>query len=141
MGKLRAARWITILAVSAGGCLGSLARFGIGWLIPDGGGGRFPWATLGVNLAGSLALGFLTGYASRRSIPDWLREGLGTGLLGAFTTFGAVGAQLWELLSFGAYGAAVFYGLGSALGGFVLAWWGVCLGESGIRVRKRSEPS
>jgi len=124
-------------AVAAGGCLGSLARFGIGWLIPDGGGGRFPWATFAVNLAGSLVLGFLTGVAGRRPLPDWLREGMGTGFLGAFTTFGAAGAQLWELLALGAYGGAVFYGLGSAFGGFALAWFGVRLGEHGIRSRSR----
>ncbi|OUM98600.1 MAG: hypothetical protein BAA02_06380 [Paenibacillaceae bacterium ZCTH02-B3] len=128
-------------AVFAGGCLGSLARHGVGLLIPDGGGIRFPWATFCVNLAGSLALGWLAGYAGRRAVPDWLKEGLGTGLLGGFTTFGAVGAQLWELLSAGAYGTAVAYGAGSAIGGFALAWYGVRLGENGMRSRKKGESS
>ena len=139
MGKFSAAEWMAAAAVFAGGCLGALARYGVGGLIPEGGGIRFPWATFGVNLAGSLALGWLAGCAGRRAVPDWLREGLGTGFLGGFTTFGAVGAQLWELFSSGAYGTAVFYGTGSAIGGFALAGYGVRLGENGIRSRKKGE--
>jgi len=141
MGKFSAAERIAAAAVLAGGCLGSLARYGVGWLIPDGGGMKFPWATFGVNLAGSLALGWLAGFAGRRAVPHWLWEGLGTGVCGGFTTFGAVGAQLWELLSHGAYGTAVFYGTGSAFGGFALAWCGVRLGENGMRSRKKGDSS
>lgn len=75
-------------AVALGGFTGTLLRYGLGRAIPETG---FPWTTLGINVAGSLVLGLLTGWwAGRPSFPAWLRSGLGPGLLGSFTTFSAV---------------------------------------------------
>ena len=74
-----------VAAVSAGGVLGALARYGLGVLIPSRG---FPWTTLGINVAGCAAMGVLMVL-----ITEWwpsqrlLRPFLGTGVLGGFTTF------------------------------------------------------
>ncbi len=78
-------------AVALGGALGALLR----WLLvapaPEDGSSVVHWITLGlVNLSGSFLLGLLTGHASRRRLPHWLTAGLGTGLLGAYTTLSAV---------------------------------------------------
>jgi len=76
------------LAVAAGAAVGTAARYGIDLLLPhpiDG----FPWSTFIVNAVGSLALGWLTAALWDR-VPDWVRAGLGAGLLGSFTTFSAV---------------------------------------------------
>lgn len=48
----------------------------------------FAASTLLVNVIGAAALGVLVGWASPR-VPGWARAGLGTGLLGAFTTYSA----------------------------------------------------
>ncbi|WP_376971690.1 fluoride efflux transporter FluC [Arthrobacter sp.] len=80
-------------AVAAGGFVGTLLRYGLGVAWPDNGG--FPWTTLGINVAGSLALGVLTGFwALSGAAPAWVRAALGPGLLGAFTTYSAVAVHL-----------------------------------------------
>ena len=46
------------------------------------------WGTLLVNLAGCFMLAFLTYYLLQKSnFPAWLQTGLGTGMIGALTTF------------------------------------------------------
>ena len=56
-GVLRS-RWDVLLFISAGGALGSLARWGVGELLPWSG-DEFPWATFVENISGCLALGVL----------------------------------------------------------------------------------
>ncbi|RUS48356.1 CrcB family protein [Cohnella sp. AR92] len=111
------------------GFLGAASRYGITLGIPDGGGSSFPWATMGINLVGSLLLGTLFGWCAIKRIAPWWREALGTGFLGAFTTFSAFNAQLWELWRNEAYAAAVVYLLVSSLGGALLASAGLHAGR------------
>lgn len=117
------------LGVAAAGFLGAAARYGIGFLLPDGGGTGMPWATLFVNLSGSLLLGLLIGRAARRPMPEWLREAAGTGFLGAYTTFSAFNAQLAGLVRHDAYGAAALYVLLSGGAGWLLAAAGLAWGR------------
>lgn len=60
----------------------------------------FPWGTMFVNIAGSLAMGILIAVLARRSgMSAEVRLFLATGLLGGFTTFSAFSldvAVLWE---------------------------------------------
>ncbi|WP_286166646.1 CrcB family protein [Arthrobacter sp. AQ5-05] len=78
-----------LAAVAVGGLCGAGLRVGLGLWFPDGPG--FPAATLAINVAGTAALGALTSYwqVTHRG-PGWLRAGIGTGFLGAFTTFSAL---------------------------------------------------
>lgn len=87
------------LAVALGGALGSLARYVLGlWL--KGFALAFPLATLIVNVLGGFAIGLLAGLSlTRPELPEWLRLGLMTGLLGGFTTFSAFSLEtllLWR---------------------------------------------
>ncbi|WP_116114721.1 fluoride efflux transporter FluC [Austwickia chelonae] len=82
-------QWPLLLCVGAGGALGTAARASIAQTFPMSPAG-FPWATLGVNLCGALALGWLIGFLS--DFPDVgirrvLRLTFGTGFLGGFTTY------------------------------------------------------
>ena len=76
------------LAVAAGGACGALLRFwvtqGMHALLGRG----FPFGTLTVNVAGSLAMGVVyVAFFERHDIaPEW-RAALVIGFLGAFTTF------------------------------------------------------
>lgn len=88
------------LAVALGGACGALARYGVNlWLAPVSV-GRFPFATLAVNVCGCAAIGVLHVLIVERGLlPAAWRELLMVGLLGAFTTFSAFSIDtlgLWQ---------------------------------------------
>jgi fluoride exporter len=117
--------WSTVLA---GGLLGSAARIGISDLLPVTP-GRLPVATLTVNLAGSLLLGF---YLARREQTVTARLSLqfwGIGVFGSFTTFSAFSIEVVHLLDQGRAATAVGYIAGSMVGGLILALAGQRLGS------------
>ncbi|MFD0671867.1 fluoride efflux transporter FluC [Cohnella sp. GCM10027633] len=120
---------IIAIAVAVAGFAGAVSRYGVGLAMPAYDDSAFPWATLCVNLAGSLLLGLLIGLAARRNLPSWFKEAAGTGFLGAFTTFSAFNGQLWVLWKHHAYGAAIAYALVSGIGGWLIAASGVAAGS------------
>ncbi len=106
---------MSLLAVMAGGALGSGARWGVSLLLP------WPWATLLVNVAGSASIGWLAALG----LSGTARLFLVTGVLGGFTTFSAFSletALLWERAPWQA-AAYVAASLGLGLAGFALGWW------------------
>lgn len=76
--------WQSALAVAIGGALGASARWGIDSVV-----GALWASTLAVNVVGALALGVVMGHRLA-SQPRWLRDGLGVGVLGSFTTMSGV---------------------------------------------------
>ncbi len=79
------------LLVGAGGALGALGRYGVGLFLARSGVAGFPYATLGVNIFGSLLMGLLIG-ALAKFLPggqNEIRLFFAVGLLGGFTTFSA----------------------------------------------------
>ncbi len=88
-----------ILLVGLGGFLGSVGRYLLSLLVPQwSGASRFPVATLVVNVIGCLAIGALSGFATRSEfLTPALRLFLITGLLGGFTTFSAFGYETFLL--------------------------------------------
>ena len=113
--------WRVLAAIVAGGMLGTGIRLAIDLAMPHGPTG-FPWGTLLVNVTGSLLLGALVATLwTRPTTPDWLRAGLGVGVLGAFTTFSAVMVSVVTLavsgermLAWGYLVASVVLGIGAA---------------------------
>ena len=83
--------------------------------------------TLSVNLGGCFLLAFLTYYLF--DVPGWLTTGLGTGLIGAFTTFSTFSLELGKLLLAHAWGAASTYFVLSSVGGLILVWLGYFLAQ------------
>lgn len=71
-----------LAAVTAGGALGALTRYGIASAWPYTPGG-FPWSTWLINVTGCFLIGVLHTRVRRR-LPRLL---LGTGFLGGYTTF------------------------------------------------------
>jgi CrcB protein len=97
-------------AVAAGGALGALLRHGLQHWALRALGPAFPWGTLGVNVAGCFAMGFLVVWlAGREPNPPALRAFLAVGLLGGFTTFSAFALDLVTLYREKAISAAAFY--------------------------------
>ena len=84
------------LAIALGGAGGSLARWQASswaraaWPL-------FPWGTLIVNVSGSFLIGFIAAWCVARPVPDWVRLGLITGVLGGYTTFSAFSLDTLEL--------------------------------------------
>lgn len=115
-----------ILAVLAGGLLGTAARLTVDVVLPHGG-STFPLGTLLVNLAGSFLLGLLVARVWPIA-PEWLRAGLGPGLLGSFTTFSALAVSAVELTASGVGAVAVGYVVASVVGGLAAAALGLRLG-------------
>jgi fluoride exporter len=78
----------SLLAVFLGGGVGTALRLIIDAVVVHHD-DQFPLSTLLINILGSLSLALLVSLLWPIA-PDWLRAGLGPGLVGGFTTFSAV---------------------------------------------------
>jgi CrcB protein len=112
------------MLVALGGAAGAVARYGAGRWVGAGDGSGFPWATFGVNVAGSLLLGIVIALVP----PDDPRRALlAVGFCGGLTTFSTFGYETVVLWQHRAYGvAAAYVGLTLLCGllGVVLGMWG-----------------
>ena len=113
-----------VLGVGLLGGAGAVARFLLDGAIAARLGREFPWGTLVVNLTGAFALGVLVGAA----LDDDAFRIVGTGLVGAYTTFSTWAFESHRLgedgeLRLGALNFAVSLVLGVAV-----AWLGRELG-------------
>jgi fluoride exporter len=106
-----------LAAIFLGGAIGALARYGLAEALPHEA-GTWPWATFAVNVAGALALGYLTTRLQERLPPTaYRRPLLGTGLCGALTTFSTVQVELLQMLDDGRAGLAAGYAAASIVAG------------------------
>lgn len=114
------------LAIGVGGMIGATARYGISLLfVPYT---TFPYATLTVNLIGCFLLSFLFNQAAiKRKLSPQLFAAIGTGMIGAFTTFSTFAIEienLWHVNGFIAIGyilISICGGLFCCFGGYKLA--------------------
>jgi len=116
-----------LVAIGAGGALGTLCRYGVerGLSTPPD---HFPWATLTVNVAGSFLLGaLLTLVVERWPADRFLRPFAAVGFCGGFTTFSTLAVEVDQRVQHGRAGLAAAYvavslvlGLGAALAGITL---------------------
>ncbi|KJS16517.1 MAG: camphor resistance protein CrcB [Hoeflea sp. BRH_c9] len=103
-----------LVLIFLGGGLGAVSRHLTGAAVMRLAGPGFPWGTLLVNIAGSLAMGLLIAWLARRSAGDAeLRLLLATGFLGGFTTFSAFSLDAVSLYERGALTAAAAYVIAS----------------------------
>jgi CrcB protein len=134
-----------VFAVFAGGVAGGLARYGIGFAAATPANG-FPWDVLVINLAGGFALALLLVLVLELSRPSrYLRPALGTGFLGAFTTFSSLAVATDRLWAHTHPGLAAAYVLSSLVGGLIAAMLGLIAGRAALadianqhRLRRRN---
>ncbi len=116
--------------VALGGAIGAACRYQLGRAVthalgsPDG----FPWATLSVNMLGSLAMGLLFGWLAREGgASESMRLLLGVGLLGGFTTFSAFSLELLLLIERGQATMALGYAAISVIAGLAALYAGLLI--------------
>lgn len=118
------------MLVALGGGAGALLRYQSGRLLTHLLGAptvlAFPWATLFVNVVGSLAMGLLAGWLARHGTGgDHIRLAVGVGLLGGFTTFSAFSLEMMLLIERGQASYAFLYGAVSVLAGLTALYVGL----------------
>ncbi len=119
------------ITIGLGAFLGANARYMLGSWFAARYGSDFPWGTLFINVSGSFALGFLLAFLEQRAIANpTFRLLLGTGFLGAYTTFSTFS---WETLALVQDGEYVQAGL-NLLGSVGLGLVGVILGAAAGRL-------
>jgi CrcB protein len=145
--------WRYVGLVALGGAGGTVARYFVGsWagilltpltiLFPDAGEMilRFPVGTLAVNVLGAFALGYLLEALSRRGRETVrrrkIRLGIGTGVLGGFTTYSALALETQRLLSNGLTWIALLYIVLTLAGGTAACLGGIALAARVDRRRK-----
>lgn len=107
---------LNFLIVGLGGAIGSMLRHGAGLLSLKLGVVGFPWATLAVNILGSLCIGIIIGLLAH--VQNWseeIRLFTVVGVLGGFTTFSAFSLESVLLFERGQYVYAGLYITGSVL--------------------------
>lgn len=110
---------MNFIVVFLGAGIGGMMRHSINLLmarVVEGSG--FPFATLSVNIVGSLLMGFFVQYfLLRAGLPTGWRLFVVTGILGGFTTFSAFSLETVYLMERGSVALAVIYVLASVLAG------------------------
>ena len=113
------------LGIAIAGALGAAARLVIDGVILTRTGGRLPLGTAVINLSGAFVLGILAGAGVGHSVALVV----GTGFVGAYTTFST---WMLETLSLGESGrlrASVANVVGQVVAGLALAALGFMLGR------------
>jgi CrcB protein len=116
---------MTTAMVAVGGLIGVMARYGISRLTLHH--ETLIWSTVGINIVGSFLLGLLVAepWFSRD-----IREAIGVGVLGGFTTFSTFSAQIVLEVDAGEPGRAALYLAVSVMGGIAAAACGFALGRA-----------
>lgn len=107
-----------LVLVAVGGATGAVVRYWVGRRFAAA---RFPWATLVVNIGGSLLMGVVAAGVDGR-----MRTVLGTGVAGALTTYSAFALDTVLLHRNGRQVRAmanVLANLVLAVAAFALGWW------------------
>lgn len=117
------------LLVGAFGVAGALLRFAVdSWFAHrPGPHPHWPWATLTVNVVGSLIIGLSLGTTPRLGLgPEW-QAALASGLAGGLTTFSSWTTATIRLVSEGRYRAAALNVAANLAAGLAAAALGIAL--------------
>ena len=118
-----------ILLVAIGSGLGGVLRY----LVPCwiGAAKGFPWATLTVNVVGSLLIGLLSGLLARHggSSAESIRAFAVVGFCGGFTTFSTFSNETFRLIESNQWLSAVAYVSLSILAGLTAVFLGYAISK------------
>ena len=120
-----------VLLVGLAGAIGTLSRFAVNGVALRTLGERFPFATLIVNVVGSLLLGIVViaiGVGS--DMPRALRVAITVGFFGAFTTYSTFAIETVRFLEGGAWWSAALNVSLNLVLGIAAVWLGLSLGRT-----------
>ncbi|GAB6093306.1 putative fluoride ion transporter CrcB 2 [Furfurilactobacillus curtus] len=116
------------LAVAGFAFLGGASREGVEllWPVSD----HWLWTTMLINIIGAFLLTLVNFWAAERlPLPSEVILGLGTGFVGAFTTFSSFSLEMVKLLLRHFIGSAMLYVTLSLVGGLCAAFAGQMLAK------------
>ena len=125
---MTATGWLAFLAAAG---VGAPARYLLDEWVQERTEGDFPMGTLVVNLIGCFVLGVVTGLGIHHGLDAEASTVLGSGGMGAFTTFSAVSFETVRLVEEGDARAAARNVLAQALGGLLAAAAGLAVASLG----------
>ncbi len=121
---------LTALLVAVSGGIGAALRLAVNGAIHRRVRPEYPVAMTVINLVGSFALGFVTGLASGRVVPESWAIILGVGLVGGFTAFSTTSFQTLRLIQDRRWWPAVANSFGMIVVAVIVAGLGLWLGRS-----------
>ena len=134
--RARRSQSVIVFALGCGGVVGALARYAVLLALPIAQ-GQFPWNTFIINVTGSAVLGFLLILLIEQFPRGRLvRPVIGTGVIGAYTTFSTF--EIEALLLFRGHHllTGVSYVIASLLSGLLAVWIGMRGARIAIRVEQ-----
>ncbi len=115
------------VAVAVGGIIGAVLRESIELMLSSNITDHIPIATMLINWLGSLVLAwFYTKTIWHWRVPQWVRVGVGTGIIGAFTTFSTFSVEADTLVTQN-IALGFMYIVSSVVGGLGFSWIGLRL--------------
>lgn len=120
---------LIFLLVALAGGLGAAARLALDGIIRTRVSSAFPWATIIINVTGSLLLGVLAGLAAGHLVSDASYAIIGAGFLGGYTTFSTASFETVRLLQERKWLAGAVNGLGVLAATTLAAALGLWIGS------------
>jgi CrcB protein len=121
---MTAVGWVAFLAAAA---IGAPARYIVDRIVTARTTSAAPWGTFVVNVSGCLALGVVTGLGRYHDLGATARTVIGTGGLGAYTTFSTFSFEVVRFAEAGNLPVAGRYVLASLAVGTIAAAAGLAL--------------
>ena len=118
---------VLIIGVALAGAVGAPARYVVERIAGSRWAGAFPAGTFVVNASGSLALGAIVGLTLEHGLDADVRTIVGTGFLGAYTTFSTYAYETIRTAEDGHRETAVAYALGSVVASVAAAALGLVI--------------
>jgi CrcB protein len=116
-----------VVGVALAGAIGAPARYVLERVIRSRWPTGWPWGTFVVNVSGSLALGLVVGIVLAQGVDADVRTIVGTGFLGAYTTFSTYAYETVRVGTVPRRGLAVAYAFGSVVASVLAAAAGLAI--------------
>ena len=117
-----------VLGVAVAGAVGAVLRFLVDRVVQRRASIDFPVGILVINVTGAFLLGVITAGVTHHHVPSAWTAVVGTGLLGAFTTFSSFTYDAVNLMERQEWGRAGAYLVVSLVPGLLVAAAGLAVG-------------